>query len=135
MAHFAEIDENNVVLRVIVVSNSELLVDNVENEEKGINFCKSLFGENTRWVQTSYNNSFRKQHASVGSTYDFVKNKFILSQPYSSWILNQNDDWKAPVPCPETYTLGLKNENNEPIKDPYRWDESTLQWVLIDNQT
>jgi hypothetical protein len=70
MAHFAEIDENNIVLRVIVVSNSELLVDNVENEEKGINFCKFLFGENTRWVQTSYNNNFRKKYAATGMIYD-----------------------------------------------------------------
>jgi hypothetical protein len=54
------------------------------------------------------------------------KDKFIHAKPYPSWILNQNDEWVAPVPCPETYNLGLKNENNEPMKDPYAWDESTI---------
>jgi hypothetical protein len=133
MAHFAEIDQKNIVIKVIVVSNLELLVDNVENEEKGINFCKSVFGENTRWVQTSYNSNFRKQFAGKDFFYDSIKDKFIVPQPYSSWILDQNDEWQAPIPRPETYNLGLKNENNEPIKDPYRWDESTLSWILLDN--
>jgi len=135
MAHFAEIDENNIVQRVIVVSNDVLLVDGVENEHKGIDFCKSLYGENTNWVQTSYNNSFRKQFAGIGMTYDSNKNKFIVPQPYSSWTLNQNDDWQAPISCPETYSLNLKDNNNNPIKDPYAWDENNLQWVLLDYLT
>jgi len=133
MAHFAELDQDSKVLRIIVIANSVLLVDNIENEEKGILFCKSLFGENTKWVQTSYNNSFRKEFASVGFTYDVVKDKFLRPQPYPSWSLDISDDWKAPIPRPETYTLGLKNENNEPIKDPYYWNESTLSWILLDN--
>jgi hypothetical protein len=133
MAHFAELDQDSKVLRIIVIANSVLLVDNIENEEKGILFCKSLFGENTKWVQTSYNNSFRKEFASVGFTYDVVKDKFLRPQPYPSWSLDQNDDWQAPILCPETYNLGLKNENNEPIKDPYYWNESTLSWILLDN--
>lgn len=133
MAHFAELDQNNIVKNIIVVSNSELLLNGEENENKGILFCKSLFGENTRWVQTSYNNKFRKQYASVGFIYDVVKDKFLRPQPYPSWSLDQNDDWQAPTPCPETYSLGLKNENNEPIKDPYYWNESTLSWILLDN--
>lgn len=132
MAHFAEIDKNNIVQRVIVVSNDVLLVDGVENEQKGINFCKSLYGENTNWVQTSYNNNFRKKYAAAGMTYDLNKDKFIHAQPYPSWTLNENDDWVAPVPCPETYTLGLIDANNQPWKDPYAWDEDNLQWVLID---
>lgn len=133
MAHFAELDQDSKVLRIIVIANSVLLVDNIENEEKGILFCKSLFGENTKWVQTSYNNSFRKEFASVGFTYDVIKDKFLRPQPYPSWSLDKNDDWQAPIPCPETYTLGLKNENDEPIKDPYYWNESTLSWILLDN--
>jgi hypothetical protein len=67
MAHFAEINSNNKVLRVVVVNNNELLVNGVENEQKGIDFCKSLFGSNTNWVQTSYNSKFRKQYAGIWS--------------------------------------------------------------------
>lgn len=84
MAHFAQLDENNVVTQVIVVHNSELVeskqttvnedgsvsVAVVESEQRGIDFCKSLFGEDTRWVQTSYNNSFRGKYASVGDTFE-----------------------------------------------------------------
>lgn len=84
MAHFAELDENNVVLQVIVVHNNELVeskettvnpdgsvsVAVVESEQKGIEFCKSLFGENTNWVQTSYNGNFRGKYAGVGDTFE-----------------------------------------------------------------
>lgn len=78
MAHFAELDENNVVLRVIVVDNKDTTDDQgVEREEVGINFCKSLFGEHTRWAQTSYNNNIRGKYAIVGDTYDPELDKFI----------------------------------------------------------
>ncbi len=79
MAHFAELDSNNKVLKVIVVNNSELLVNGVENEQKGIDFCKSLFGLNTNWIQTSYNNNFRKQFAGVGYKYDAEKDILVVS--------------------------------------------------------
>jgi hypothetical protein len=133
MAHFAELNDKNIVLRVIVINNNELLVNNVENEEKGIAFCKSLFGENTKWVQTSYNNSFRKEFAAPGLSYDSNKDKFIHPQPYPSWSLDNNDDWKAPIPKPETYTLNLKNPDGSNKKDDYYWDENILNWVLIDS--
>lgn len=84
MAHFAQLDENNVVMQVIVVHNNELVdskqttvnedgsvsVAVVESEQKGIDFCKSLFGADTRWVQTSYNNNFRGKYAGVGDTFE-----------------------------------------------------------------
>jgi hypothetical protein len=83
MAHFAELDENNVVVQVIVINNSELLtqkivttdegfinVSTVESEEKGVEFCKSLYGADTNWVQTSYNGSFRGKYAGIGDTYE-----------------------------------------------------------------
>lgn len=83
MAHFAQLDENNVVTQVIVINNNELLtqkvatsddgyisVSTVESEKKGIEFCQSLYGAETRWVQTSYNGSFRGKYAGVGDTYD-----------------------------------------------------------------
>ena len=76
MAHFAELDSNNVVLRIIVVNNNELLDNNNnESESKGINFCKSLFGGN--WVQTSYNGNFRGLFAGIGYIYDSKQNIFI----------------------------------------------------------
>jgi len=124
MAHFAELDSNNKVLRVIVVHNYELLVNGVENEQKGIDFCKSLFGSNTSWVQTSYNNNFRKQYAGINYTYDSIKNKFIAPQPYPSWSLDASDDWQAPVPQPS-----LTEEQISEGKY-YSWNEGNLSWDL-----
>jgi hypothetical protein len=83
MSHFAQLDENNVVVQVIVINNNELLtqkivttdegyinVSTVESEQKGIEFCKSLYGADTNWVQTSYNGSFRGKYAGIGDTYE-----------------------------------------------------------------
>jgi hypothetical protein len=81
MAHFAKLDENNVVTQVIVVSNNELMDNGVESEQKGIDFCKSLFGQDTRWVQTSYNGNFRGTYAGVGYTYDAQKDEFVSPPP------------------------------------------------------
>lgn len=77
MAHFAKLDESNVVEIVIVINNEILMIDGEENEQLGINFCKSLFGENTNWKQTSYNNNFRGVYAGIGFTYDFENDVFI----------------------------------------------------------
>jgi hypothetical protein len=77
MAHFAELDDNNSVLRVIVVNNNELITDGAEQEENGIQFCKLLYGEQTRWVQSSYNATFRGTHAAVGMVYDDMQDLFI----------------------------------------------------------
>jgi hypothetical protein len=75
MAHFAELDENNIVKRVIVVHNNELLDNGVESEAKGIQFCQSLYGGN--WVQTSYNSNFRNKYAGIGYRYDSITDEFI----------------------------------------------------------
>jgi len=77
MAHFAQLDSNNVVTQVIVVSNEELLDNGVESEAKGIAFCQSLLGENTKWVQTSYNRNFRKNYAGIGYIYDEKLDEFL----------------------------------------------------------
>ena len=79
MAHFAELDDNNIVTQVIVVNNNDLLVDGKENEQKGIDFCKSLFGGN--WIQTSYNARIRKNYAGIGYTYDAINDAFIPPKP------------------------------------------------------
>jgi hypothetical protein len=119
MAHFAQLDENNIVTQVIVVANNELLLDGVENETKGIMFCKSLLGDDTRWVQTSYNGNIRKNYAGIGYTYDPVADHFFAPQPYPSWTLDADAKWQAPTPYP-----------TEEEKF-FTWDEPTLSWVEI----
>jgi hypothetical protein len=116
MAHFAQLDETNIVTQVIVVNNNELLIDGVESEAKGIEFCQSLFGGN--WVQTSYNKNFRKNYAGIGFIYDLTLDAFYAPQPYSSWVLDEDAIWQAPVAYP---TDGKT----------YLWDETTLQWVEV----
>lgn len=118
MAHFAQLDNNNVVTQVIVVANEELLDNDVESEAKGIAFCKSLFGNNTNWIQTSYNGKFRKNFASVAFTYDQIANHFFAPQPFSSWVLNTNAQWEAPVVYPTDGKL-------------YSWDETVKEWVEV----
>lgn len=83
MANFAELDENNTVLRVIVISNGQMTDLNTqqESEEVGIDYCKSLFGENTRWVQTSYNKNFRRYYAGPGMFYSPEKDVFYAPCP------------------------------------------------------
>jgi len=118
MAHFAELDENKIVLQVIVVHNNELLDDEgQENELKGVQFCNSLFGHNN-WVQTSYNGNMRKQFAGTGFTYDDVNDVFVAPQPYPSWSLDENHDWQAPTPKPED-------------DKQYSWNEETQTWDEI----
>lgn len=104
MAHFAELNENNEVIQVIVVHNNELLDENGnESETKGIEFCQSLFGG--RWIQTSYNGNFRKNYAAIGGIYDPVRDAFIGLMP--------------PTKGPDGSTLN------------YMLDEETCDWVLI----
>jgi len=113
MAHFAKI-ENSVVTQVIVVNNNELLVDGIEVESKGAEFCQSLFGGS--WKQTSYNGTIRKQYAGVGYKYDEVADVFMTPQPFPSWLLDANYDWQAPIERPADG------------KD-YLWDEANQVWV------
>lgn len=119
MAHFAQLDENNVVTQVIVVANDELLLDGVESEAKGVIFCKSLFGEDTKWVQTSYNANFRKNYAGIGFTYDKDLDAFIAPKPFNSWTLNEETaQWEAPTPYPTDGKI-------------YYWSEDDLTWLEV----
>lgn len=121
MAHFAQLDDNNIVTQVIVIANEELLDNGVESEAKGIDFCKTLFGENTRWVQTSYNGNIRKNYAGIGYKYDSSFNAFFAPQPYPSWKLNYtNFQWEAPVP---------KLEDTDEYF--YRWSEINKEWIQV----
>lgn len=120
MAHFAELDETNTVKQVIVISNDDLL-DNKgkEQESIGIQVCKSIFGDNTNWVQTSYNGKFRKKYAGIGDK--FVPDVDVFYSPYGpypSWTLDENYDWQPPTPMPTDGKV-------------YDWDEPTLSWVEI----
>jgi hypothetical protein len=88
MAHFAKLDENNVVITVVVVNNSELLVDGVEVEAKGVEFLASLFGD-SNWKQTSYNATIRKNSAGIGYTYDSNRDAFISPKPGDGYVLDE----------------------------------------------
>jgi hypothetical protein len=100
MAHFAKLDENNIVLAVHVVNNEVLITDGVESEQTGIDFLTGLHGH-TNWKQTSYNGNFRKQYAGIGYEYSAVDDVFIAPQPYPSWSLDDDFEWQPPIPKPE----------------------------------
>jgi len=92
MAHFAQLDENNLVINVIVVADDKCLdADGKESEEVGIQFCTNLLGG--RWVQTSFNHRIRGRYAGVGFKYDEELDIFIAPQPNADWVLNENYDW------------------------------------------
>ena len=105
MAHFAEIDANNIVTRVLVFS------DNYTDSD-----CTALLGG--VWIQTSYNNNIRKNYAGIGYKYDSNLDAFIALKPYNSWILNTDTcRWEAPIEKPE---------------GDYTWDEDDLSWDKIE---
>ncbi len=141
MAHFAKINENNIVTKVITISNDVLIDNNGEEQEQlGIDFLNNLYKtDNVIWKKTSYNThngkhyysnesgervesddqskAFRKNHAGIGYTYDATRDAFIRPKPYDSWVLNETTcDWDAPISEPSDG----KN---------YKWDESSNSWV------
>lgn len=99
MAHFVELDENNVVIRGIVVHNNELLIDGVESEQKGIDFCVAHYGGT--WIQTSYNattNGFRKNYAGVGYSYNLTRDAFIAPEPEGNLGFDEAScQWIMPI--------------------------------------
>ena len=127
MAHFAQIDENNVVTQVIVVSNDDITDSNGnEVEEIGVAFCKKLLGADTNWKQTSYNNNMRVRYAGIGYSYNAELDAFIPPQPFASWTLdNETADWESPLGA----APALTDEEVE-ARSYYRWDEENLAWVL-----
>lgn len=105
MAHFAELNENNIVLRVCVVDDAY--------EIDGENWCADFWGGT--WKQTSYNNTIRKQFAGIGFTYDHDNEVFIAPQPFPSWTLNNKYEWDPPTPQPDS-------------DGPHYWSEAKLAW-------
>lgn len=124
MAHFARLDENNFVTEVLVVSDTDTADENgQESEEIGIQFCKNLFGQSTKWVQTSYNNNFRKRFAGIGAKYIPETDIFTETKLYDSWTYNvTTDEWEPPIPKPadgDNYTWEW-NEDNQTWTPYYR---------------
>lgn len=133
MAHFAEIDDNNIVKRVVVVSNNITYDENgVEHEELGIHHLQNQLGGS--WVQTSINKTFRKNFAGIGYLYDSVKDAFIPPKPFPSWLLNEvSFTWDPPTPSPSDPERIRTWEWRE---EQLIWEETTppppIQYVLID---
>ena len=120
MAHFAQLDSNNVVTQVIVVDNKDTAdAFGVEKEHIGAAFCERLFGG--EWKQTSYNGNIRKNYAGIGYTYRADIDAFVSPQPFPSWTLDANAQWQAPTPIPTDGT----------IEKPYVWDEATTSWKTL----
>jgi hypothetical protein len=116
MAHFAELDAANVVTRVVVVANNELMNGSEESEAKGIAFLAGLYGH-SRWVQTSYNCRIRKNYAGSLFTFDPARDAFVPPRPFPSWLLDEETcQWEPPVPRPVT-------------PGDWVWDEDSVQWV------
>lgn len=110
MSHFAEIDENNMVVRVLVVPD--------EQEHRGQEFLAEDLNLGGTWIQTSYNHNIRKQYAGVGYFYNSEADVFIKPQPFPSWALDINFDWQPPIEFPNDGKF-------------YEWNEETISWKEI----
>lgn len=132
MAHFAQLDENNIVTQVIIVDNKDIIdpFTGQEDEILGIAFCKKLLGG--KWVQTSYNNNMRVRYAGIGYSYNVSLDAFVTPKPFASWVLvNETADWASPLGSAPALTEAQIMELYY-----YRWDEEAYQannttgWVL-----
>lgn len=110
MAHFAELDNTNTVIRVLVVPD--------EQEHRGHDYLANDLKLGGTWIQTSYNHRIRKQYAGIGFTYDADADQFVAPQPFPSWTLDANNDWQPPTPMPTDGKF-------------YRWDEDDQEWVEV----
>ena len=131
MAHFAKLDSNNVVLKVIVISNEDVDANGGDYHADAEVFVKSKFGGHL-WKQCSYNHNARKQFASAGYTYDADKNKFIRPKPYDSWSLNDEDAWEPSVGFHTNTDGKLADDTDVTVKD-IRWDDEIIYIDDLDN--
>jgi hypothetical protein len=108
MAHYAYLDDNNIVVAVTVGKDETELINGLDTE--------TYYAQETPYTvkRTSYNNNIRKQYAGVGMTYDSVNDVFISIQPYPSWFLDQNFDWQPPTP--------------RPLEGYWIWNEDLGEW-------
>ena len=125
MAHFAQLNENNIVVWVTHVNNSDLIDENgIEQESLGIQHIHNTIpgSENCTWKQTSYNNNFRGRYASIGCYYDEKSDIFTKIKPFNSWTWNSDTlSWDSPIPRPD------KIMNESSVVDHF-WNEDTLSW-------
>lgn len=122
MAHFAEIDENNVVQRVIVVSEKNTSdSEGNESEDVGVAYCKTLFGSDTNWKKCSYNMNVRKSFPGPGYVYIESVDAFAIPQPHPSWTLDENVVWQPPIEKPSL------TESQDNLRYHYWWDENAYQ--------
>jgi len=152
MAHFSQLDENNIVLQVTVVNNSDILDENGnESEEIGIQFCKNLLGQDTKWVQTSYNSNFRYKYAGIGDFYDEVHQVFIppgyhYDEEYNRIVLDGSsyseefDEFILPQPHPMWWYDPERKKWRPPFPKPmtthqYEWDESISDWKQVEGSS
>jgi len=134
MAHFAQLDENNIVVAVIVINNEDILDENGQEQESvGLEYIRSVLKDETKWVQTSYNDSFRVRYAGIGYTYNVELDAFIPPKPFPSWdLVKETADWQSPLGSAPQLT-----EEQIASKFFYKWDEdihqadNTTGWILI----
>jgi hypothetical protein len=152
MAHFAELDSNNEVIQVVVISNDDIDANGGDYSSEAETYVSNLIphSENgVAWKQTSFNNNQRKKYAGIGFIYDATKDKFISPKPFNSWTLDTNDDWQAPVTLPNvtevnsnTIEISWYEPNQEwrgktytgrdlEIETDYVWNASSLEWRQV----
>lgn len=142
MAHFAQLDENNIVIRVEVVNNWRMIDDTTngeESEEVGLRYLRNQYGPDIKWVQTSYNNNFRFRYACIGHFYDETNDVFYNQQPFPSWTLNTTTwEWEPPIQPTEEQIA----EDDASVDKDIIWNEDVYQadtgepktqgWVLTE---
>ena len=132
MAHFARLDDNNIVIGVYPIADQNCLdLSGNESEETGIKYCQSFFekiyGPNTKWKQTSYNRNIRKNYAGIGYYYDENLDAFIPPKPCDSWVLDTElADWISPIPDPNPTLTEEQIESGY----YYEWNEEIIDWEL-----
>lgn len=120
MAYFAQLDDDNVVLQVIAISDKDAPDPAPDNSESlGQAFISDVLGLPGLWKQTSFNGKFRGRYAGIGFTYDADRDQFIAPQPFPSWTLNDDCEWQPPIPYP---TDG----------EPYEWNEDSQEWQAVE---
>ena len=119
MAHFARL-EDNIVTDIVVVDNEDIIgADGNESEDVGIVFLKDMFGQDTVWKQTSYNDNIRHRYASIGDTYNADIDAFVCPKPFASWTMNsENGEWEPPIERPPDTETHY-----------HLWDEENQLWV------
>ena len=119
MAHFARL-EDNIVTDIVVIGNDDCKdEDGNESEAVGIVFLKNMFGQDTVWKQTSYNDNIRQRYASIGDTYNADIDAFVCPKPFPSWTINsENGEWEPPIERPADTETHY-----------HLWDEENQQWV------